>query len=68
MEGFVGVILFFVVGLFWLIPVVMLIKSKRTSGGTKALWILAVVFISWFAWLAYLLLVPKAKLLRRHPR
>ncbi|MDO6508747.1 hypothetical protein Q4506_17190 [Colwellia sp. 4_MG-2023] len=59
MEGFIGIILVLVIGLFWLIPLVMLLKSKRTSGGTKALWVLAYVFVAWFAWLAYILLVPK---------
>jgi len=39
--------------------------SKRTSGGTKVLWLLAVLFISWFAWLAYILLVPKDQPIKR---
>jgi len=59
MEGFLVIILFLAIGLFWLIPLVMLIKSDRTSGGTKLLWVLVFLFISWFAWLAYILLVPK---------
>jgi len=61
MEGFVVIILFLTIGLFWLIPLVMLIKSDRTSGGTKLLWLLVFLFISWFAWLAYILLVPKSQ-------
>jgi hypothetical protein len=53
-----GFVIFFLV-LFWALPIVMITRSQRTSGGTKLLWILAVIFISWFAWLAYILLVPK---------
>jgi len=59
MEGLVAIVLFLVIGLVWLIPLVMLIKSDRTSGGKKVLWVLVFLFISWFAWLAYILLVPK---------
>ena len=59
MDGFIGLILILTIGLFWVIPLVMLIKSNRTSGGTKMLWVLAYVFVAWLAWLAYILLVPK---------
>jgi hypothetical protein len=65
MEVFIGVIVFFAIVLFWLIPIIMLVKSERTSGGTKVLWLLAMLFISWFAWLAYILLVPKAQPIKR---
>ncbi|MCH2058036.1 MAG: PLDc N-terminal domain-containing protein [Thalassotalea sp.] len=36
----------------------MIAKSDRTHGGEKVAWILAVIFISWFAWVFYLLLAP----------
>lgn len=49
---------FFFGAIIWLIPVVMILVSKRTEGGEKAAWILAVIFISWFAWIFYLLLAP----------
>lgn len=59
MESLVVIFLFLSVCLVWFIPLIMLIKSDRTSGGTKFLWILVFLFVSWFAWLAYILLVPK---------
>jgi hypothetical protein len=37
---------------------VVILSSSRTSGGEKAAWILAVIFISWFAWIFYFLLAP----------
>ncbi|GAB5382597.1 MAG: hypothetical protein Alis3KO_32490 [Aliiglaciecola sp.] len=49
-----GVLFFFV----WIIPVIAIGVSDRTSGGEKAAWLLAVIFISWFAWIFYLLLAP----------
>ncbi|MFC4698763.1 PLDc N-terminal domain-containing protein [Glaciecola siphonariae] len=42
----------------WLIPLIVILSSNRTSGGEKAAWILAVIFISWFAWIFYFLLAP----------
>ena len=59
MEGLLAILIFLFIGLVWLLPLVLLIKSDRTSGGQKVLWILIFLFISWFAWLAYILLVPK---------
>ena len=42
----------------WLLPIVFILGSDRTSGKEKFAWILAVVFITWFAWIFYLLLAP----------
>jgi hypothetical protein len=49
-----GVVFFF----FWIIPILAIGVSDRTSGGEKFAWILAVIFVSWFAWVFYLLLAP----------
>lgn len=45
----------------WLIPIWLVYSSKRTSGNEKLAWILAIIFISWFAWIFYLLLAPLKK-------
>lgn len=50
--------------LIWLIPIILISVSDRASGKEKLAWILAVIFISWFAWVFYLLLAPLAS----HPR
>ena len=42
----------------WIIPIILIGVSDRTSGGEKLAWILAVIFVSWFAWIFYLLLAP----------
>jgi hypothetical protein len=44
--------------LIWLLPVIMIIKSNRTTRNEKIAWVLAVILVSWFAWLFYLLLAP----------
>ncbi|WP_353620497.1 PLDc N-terminal domain-containing protein [Spartinivicinus marinus] len=33
-------------------------SSSKTTGGEKLAWLLALVFISWFAWIFYALLAP----------
>lgn len=45
----------------WLLPIVLIAASDRTSGKEKLAWVLAVIFISWFAWVFYLLLAPLKK-------
>ena len=50
-----GVLVWFVI---WLLPIVFIAGSDRTGGKEKIAWILAVIFITWFAWIFYLLLAP----------
>jgi len=50
-----------IIGFFWLLPIFIIIGSRKTTGREKFAWILAVVFISWFAWIFYLLLAPLKK-------
>jgi len=58
-DSGLGVLFFFVImGFIWLIPLISIISSSKTTGGEKLAWILAVLFISWFAWIFYLLLAP----------
>lgn len=44
--------------ILWLIPILHIGLSNRTSGAEKLAWLLAVVFISWFAWVFFMLLAP----------
>lgn len=46
------------IGIIWLLPFVSILLSSKTSGKEKLAWILAVLFVSWFAWIFYLLLAP----------
>jgi len=55
---------FFVIvltALVWLFPIVIIIRSNRATGNEKLAWVLAVIFVSWFAWIFYLLLAPISK-------
>lgn len=63
MEDSTGGILLIliVIGFIWLIPLISILFSRKTTGGEKLAWILAVLFISWFAWIFYLLLAPIKK-------
>jgi len=42
----------------WLLPIILILKSDKTTGAEKLLWLIAVIFISWFAWILYMLLAP----------
>ncbi|WP_414829654.1 PLDc N-terminal domain-containing protein [Alteromonas sp. H39] len=42
----------------WILPIWIIAKSDKTQGGEKVAWILAVIFVSWFAWVFYFLLAP----------
>ena len=50
-----------VIGFFWLLPILIIISSSKTTFGEKIAWLLAVLFISWFAWIFYMLLAPIKK-------
>lgn len=55
-----GIALLVVAGCFfvWFLPILLILGSDVTSGGEKFAWILAIVFLSWFAWIFYFLLAP----------
>jgi len=42
----------------WLLPILIIAGSDETTGYEKLAWILAMVFLSWFAWIFYFLLAP----------
>lgn len=56
----VGIGLLVVAGFFfvWFLPILLILGSDVTTGGEKAAWILAIIFLSWFAWVFYFLLAP----------
>lgn len=58
METFVEILVFPFIFIIWLIPVILILLSSKTSGGEKLAWVLLVIFVSWFAWIFYLLLAP----------
>jgi hypothetical protein len=42
----------------WVLPIIIILSSSKTGCGEKIAWLLAVLFISWFAIIFYLLLAP----------
>lgn len=52
--------------LLWLLPILIIADSDKTTGGEKAAWILAIIFLSWFAWIFYFLLAPIKPRPRHH--
>lgn len=44
--------------LIWLLPIVLIVVSDKVGPAEKLLWILAIVFLSWFAWIFYFFFAP----------
>ena len=57
-SGLGALIILFPIAFIWLLPMIIIISSTKTTGGEKLAWLLAVIFISWFAWIFYMLLAP----------
>jgi membrane protein YdbS with pleckstrin-like domain len=45
----------------WLLPAISILRSKKTTGDEELAWVLAVIFISWFAVIFHLLVAPVKK-------
>jgi hypothetical protein len=56
----VGLAILFSLGgvLLWLLPIVIIAASDKVTTSEKILWILAIVFLSWFAWILYFFFAP----------
>lgn len=44
--------------LLWLLPIVIIAASDKVGTAEKLLWILAIIFLSWFAWIVYFFFAP----------
>lgn len=55
---FVGFVFFVII---WFLPIILIAASDKTTGKEKVAWLLAVIFVSWFAWVFYWLLAPIKK-------
>ncbi len=54
----IGALIAFSVFFIWLLPILLIMASDVTGTGEKIAWILAIIFLSWFAWIFYFLLAP----------
>ena len=50
--------LLIIVLILWVLPIMLILKSNRTQGAEKIAWLIAIVTISWLAWVFYLFLAP----------
>ncbi len=55
-----GLVLLCVLGGFflWFLPILIIASSDETNGAEKLCWILAILFLSWFAWIFYFFFAP----------
>jgi hypothetical protein len=52
--------------LLWLLPIVLIAVSDKVGTAEKILWICAIVFLSWFAWIFYFFFAPIFDRPQRH--
>lgn len=45
----------------WFLPIVLILRSDKTSGIEKLVWIGLIFFFSWFSWILYAILAPLSK-------
>jgi uncharacterized protein with PQ loop repeat len=60
--GAFGILL---LAIIWWLPVILILRSKKTTGIEKLVWVLLIFFFSWFSWLLYLLVAPVGEKLGR---
>ena len=46
----------------WLLPFILVIRSDKTTGMEKLVWVLLMFFFSWFIWIIYAIVAPLAPL------
>ena len=44
--------------MIWLLPIILIARSDKTTGMEKLVWILLIIFFTWFAWIIYALVAP----------
>lgn len=49
------------IAIMWLLPILLILRSKKTTGLEKSLWIVLILFFSWFSWILYLIIAPVDK-------
>jgi hypothetical protein len=55
----IGTLVLIAVG--WLLPIVLVLTSSRTTGLEKLFWVVLILFFSWFSWVLYLFIAPVEK-------
>ena len=61
METETAAIYLGIITLAYVLPILIILFSSKTTFGEKIAWILGVLFISWGAFIFYLLLAPISK-------
>lgn len=66
LGAFLGLAVAFGGVLLWLLPIVLIAASDKVGTAEKILWILAIIFLSWFAWILYFFFAPVFDRPQRH--
>ncbi|WP_052447878.1 hypothetical protein [Vibrio owensii] len=58
MDIVVGMIMAAIIVVGWVLPFMLITTSRQTGRPEKVLWVCALLFLSWFCWVIYLLVAP----------
>ena len=47
--------------IFWFLPILLVAKNRNIKSDKKMLWIVAVVFLSWIAWILCTIFAPVSR-------
>jgi len=61
LPGPMQILLLIIIFVLTVLPVLLVIKSRRSSGGEKWVWIVVTVIFSWIGFLAFILFTKKAE-------
>ena len=53
-----GAIVTAIIIIAWFVPFMIITTSRQTGRPEKVLWVCALLFLSWFCWVIYLLVAP----------
>lgn len=45
----------------WVLPIIIVARSKKATGNEKLIWFFAVLFFSWLAFLGFIIAAPVLK-------
>lgn len=51
--GGIGIFQLLFLFVFWVLPIILVIKSKRAYGTNKAIWLLATLLFNWIGYLLF---------------
>jgi len=53
-----GIGMMLIMAIIWWLPIILILRSDKTSGLEKVVWLALMFLFSWFSWILYMILAP----------